>query len=180
VKPTPQPPRSVPVLTEVVVLPKAAPAVVEDEFPPLSPAADPAFAATAPAPLGPWEAVPPPPAPVASPRVAAVPPPSAVRAAATAASPAPAAPLGVTPKVPAASPQQQQVIDEARVVQRVMADLDKQLDLMFEHRLREALTPVLARMTDGLVRELRNQLAANLREMVAKAVSLELDRHQKR
>jgi len=179
VKPTPQPPRSVPVLTEVVVLPKAAPAVVEDEFPPLTPAADPAFAATAPAPLGAWEAVPPP-APVASPRVGAVPPTPTVRAAPSTASPGAAAPQGLTPKVLVPSSPQQQVIDEARVVQRVMADLDKQLDLMFEHRLREALTPVLARMTDGLVRELRNQLAANLREMVAKAVSLELDRHQKR
>jgi hypothetical protein len=62
----------------------------------------------------------------------------------------------------------------------VLADLDKQLDLMFEHRLRESLSPVLARMTDSLVREMRAQLAANLREMVARAVSLELDRLQKR
>ncbi|MBX3624232.1 MAG: hypothetical protein KF892_04390 [Rhizobacter sp.] len=141
--PPPQPPQRVPVLTEVVVLPKTQPAVEDDEFPPLP--VDPAFAATAPAPLGRPER--------AAPVVPAPPP---------------------APVAPAA------VIDEARVVQRVLADLDKQLDLMFEHRLRESLSPVLARMTDSLVREMRAQLAANLREMVARAVSLELDRLQKR
>lgn len=141
--PPPQPPQRVPVLTEVVMLPKAQPAVEVDEFPPLP--ADPAFAATAPSPLGRPEA--------------GVAPKSAAPV------PAPVAPVG---------------IDEARVAQRVLADLDKQLDLMFEHRLRESLSPVLARMTDSLVREMRAQLAANLREMVARAVSLELDRLQKR
>ena len=141
--PPPQPPQRVPVLTEVVVLPKTQPAVEDDEFPPLP--VDPAFATTAPAPLGRPER--------AAPVVPAPPP---------------------APGAPAA------VIDEARVVQRVLADLDKQLDLMFEHRLRESLSPVLARMTDSLVREMRAQLAANLREMVARAVSLELDRLQKR
>jgi hypothetical protein len=66
------------------------------------------------------------------------------------------------------------------LTQRVLADLDKQLDLMFEHRLRETLSPVLARMTDTLVREMRNQVAASLREMVTRAVALELDRLQRR
>jgi hypothetical protein len=145
-KPPAQPPQRVPVLTEVVVLPKTAPAaVVDDEYPPIPP--DPAYAETAPAPFGGRESLPPAPVPV--PPAAAVPPAA-------------------------------MAIDEARVVQRVLADLDKQLDLMFEHRLREALTPVLTRMTDSLVREMRNQLAVHLREMVAKAVSLELDRQQKR
>lgn len=82
--------------------------------------------------------------------------------------------------VPAPAPDPSVMIDEAKVAQRVLADLDKQLDLMFEHRLRETLSPVLARMTDSLVREMRNQLAANLREMVARAVALELDRLQNR
>jgi hypothetical protein len=177
VKPPAQPPRSVPVLTEVVVLPKAAAVVVDDEFPPLG--ADPAFAATAPASLGGPEIRPPkvpaPPAPVAP--VPPAMPPSMAR---VPGSPMPTRPAPAAAPANPPSPQAAPVIDEARVVQRVMADLDKQLDLMFEHRLREAVTPVLTRMTDTLVRELRNQLAANLREMVAKAVSLELDRHQKR
>lgn len=146
--PPQQPPQRVPVLTEVVVLPKAQPVAEVDEFPPLP--VDPAFAETAPAPMGrPEPHAPPPRAASAAPVQAAVSPPAVA-------------------------------IDEARVVQRVLADLDKQLDLMFEHRLRESLSPVLARMTDSLVREMRAQLAANLREMVARAVSLELDRLQKR
>lgn len=145
---SPQPPQRVPVLTEVVVLPKAQPVAEVDEFPPLLP--DRAFAVTAPTPMGGADpAVPP--LPTASQAHVAAPAPMAVAA-----------------------------VDEARVVQRVLADLDKQLDLMFEHRLRESLSPVLARMTDSLVREMRTQLAANLREMVARAVSLELDRLQKR
>ena len=37
---------------------------------------------------------------------------------------------------------------------------------MLEHRLREALAPVLARATDALVREARNELAATLRDVV--------------
>lgn len=142
-KPTPQPPQRVPVLTEVVVLPKAEqpPQVVED-FAPTQ--AEPAYAN------------PPPPAPVAV-------------------MPARAAPASA----PAAAPLRAG-LDEAAIAQRVLGDLDKQLDLMFEHRLRETLTPLLTRMTDSLVREMRNQLAASLREMVARAVSLELERQQKR
>ncbi|HEX3139090.1 MAG TPA: hypothetical protein VHQ87_03500 [Rhizobacter sp.] len=135
-KATAQPPRSVPVLTEVVVMPKAAPEVAE-EYPPVPP--DPAYAETAPAPLAGW--------------------PGGLKDAVV------APPAGV---------------DEAMLTQRVLADLDKQLDLMFEQRLRETLTPVLARMTDTLVREMRNQLAGSLRELVSQAVSRELDRLQKR
>jgi hypothetical protein len=136
VKASTQPPQRVPVLTEVVVLPKAAPEVA-DEYPPLVP--DPAYAETAPTPLDGW-------------------------------SPSPAEPAAV-PLL---------AVDEVLLTQRVLADLDKQLDLMFEHRLRETLAPVLARMTDTLVREMRNQLALSLREMVARAVSLELDRLHRR
>lgn len=131
-----QPPRSVPVLTEVVVMPKAAPEV-SDDYPPFI--SDTAYADTAPTPLTEWGP----------------------------------GPGGPAPNPPAA-------IDEAMLTQRVLADLDKQLDLMFEHRLRETIAPVLARMTDTLVREMRNQLAASLREMVARAVALELDRLNRR
>ncbi len=149
---TPQPPHRVPVLTEVVVLPPTQPAPEVDEFPPLAP--DPSYAATAPAPLGAAE----------------------VGAAARAAPLSTGVPApGATAASGASAP-----IDEARLLQRVLNDLDRQLDLMFEQRLREALTPVLARMTDSLVREMRNQLAANMREMAVRAVSQELDRLQKR
>ncbi len=133
---TTQPPRSVPVLTEVVVMPKAAP-MPDSEYPSMG--SDSGFPPTEPARLD----------------------------------EKPAAPFAKARPVPPA-------IDEAALAQRVLADLDKQLDLMFEHRLRETLAPVLARMTDALVREMRNQLALSLREMVARAVALELDRLHRR
>jgi hypothetical protein len=134
-----QPPRSVPVLTEVVVMPKAAP-VPDSEYPAIG--SDSGFPPTEPGRLD---------------ELAAAPPTTALR-------PAPPQPI----------------IDETALTQRVLADLDKQLDLMFEHRLRETLAPVLARTTDTLVREMRNQLALSLREMVARAVALELDRLHRR
>lgn len=160
-KPPAQPPQRVPVLTEVVVLPSATPEVVVDDYPPIPP--DPSYAETAPAPFDGLD--------LAIPRQ----PPPGVLGATPAATPA-TTPAAVAPAAVPSPP----ALDEARVVQRVMADLDKQLDLMFEQRLREALTPVLTRMTDSLVREMRGQLAQHLREMVTKAVSLELDRHLKR
>ena len=62
-------------------------------------------------------------------------------------------------------------VDEDEVVQRVMLELQRQIDLMLEVRLREALMPLLARATDALVLEARNELALTLREVVEIAVS---------
>lgn len=83
-------------------------------------------------------------------------------------------------QIPAPVPAPAPVLDENLLTQRVLVDLSRQLDLMFEQRLRESLTPMLTRMTDTLMREMRNQLAISLREMVTRAVSLELDKIQKR
>lgn len=71
-------------------------------------------------------------------------------------------------------------IDEEALVQRVLSDLQRQVDLMLEYRLREVVTPALARMTDALVQETRHELAGVLRDVVAKAVSQELARHRVR
>ena len=71
------------------------------------------------------------------------------------------------------------ITDEA-LVQSVLNDLQRQLDLMLEYRLREALTPLLARATDQLAREARNELASTLRDMVERAVAQELARHRNR
>jgi hypothetical protein len=46
--------------------------------------------------------------------------------------------------------------------------------------LRDALTPLLARATDQLAREARNELASTLRDMVERAVAQELARHRTR
>ena len=70
------------------------------------------------------------------------------------------------------------VPSEAQLVQRVLADLQRQTDLMLDYRLREVLTPLLARATDNLIREARGELASTLRDMVARAVAQELARHR--
>jgi hypothetical protein len=71
-------------------------------------------------------------------------------------------------------------VNEQMMVERVLNDLEKQIDLMFEHRLRETLAPSLSRIADMLVRETRNELAQTVREMVSRAVAAELARHQRR
>jgi len=71
-------------------------------------------------------------------------------------------------------------LDEEQMTQRVLAELQRQVDVLLEQRLRESLTPALARLTDSLVREMRVELASTLRELVARAVTQELSRHRRR
>ena len=70
--------------------------------------------------------------------------------------------------------------DEAQLTQNILADLQRQIDLMLEYRLREAIGPALARTADALIREVRTDLAASMRELVARAVAQELARHRGR
>jgi len=70
--------------------------------------------------------------------------------------------------------------DEAQLTQNILADLQRQIDLMLEYRLREAIGPALARTADALIREVRADLAASMRELVARAVAQELARHRGR
>ena len=72
------------------------------------------------------------------------------------------------------------VIDEEQIVQRVLIDLQRHSDLMFEYRLREALAPALAKLTDALIHDVRDELAATLRDVVSRAVSQELARQRSR
>jgi hypothetical protein len=71
-------------------------------------------------------------------------------------------------------------IDEAALTERILGDLQRQVELMLEYRLREVLAPALARATDTLVAEARVELASTLRLMVGRAVAQELLRHRGR
>lgn len=71
-------------------------------------------------------------------------------------------------------------LDEDALVQRVLADLQRQIDLMLEVKLREVLTPALTRATDALMREARTELASTLRDIVSRAVAQEMSRHRGR
>ena len=77
---------------------------------------------------------------------------------------------------PAAAP----TLSEVQLTQRVLADLQRQVELMLEVRLREALAPILARATDALVRDARKELTAAMRDIVARSIANELGRREDR
>jgi hypothetical protein len=70
--------------------------------------------------------------------------------------------------------------DEAELVRRVLEDVQRQIDLMLEYRMRDALAPALARLGQALAHEVRDELASTLREIVARAVAQELSRQRQR
>jgi len=70
--------------------------------------------------------------------------------------------------------------DEEQIVERVLDDVQRQIDLMLEVRLREVLAPIVTRATDTMLREARNELASTLRDVVSRAVAQELSRHRGR
>jgi hypothetical protein len=69
---------------------------------------------------------------------------------------------------------------EAELNQRILGNVQRQVDLMLDYRLREALMPTLARLADTLVRDLRVDLASTLQDVVARAVAQELARQRSR
>jgi hypothetical protein len=77
-------------------------------------------------------------------------------------------------KPPTATPS------EVQLTQRVLADLQRQVELMLEVRLREALAPILARASDALVRDARKELTAAMRDIVARSIAKELGRREDR
>lgn len=111
------------------------------------------------------------PAPIPTPAPAVAPP------APVETPPSHAAPAVPTP--PAQAPASVDKVTEAELAHRVMADLQKQIDLMLDVRLREALAPILARAGDAIVRDARKELTNALRDVVARAVALELGRVDK-
>lgn len=63
---------------------------------------------------------------------------------------------------------------EGQLAQRVLNDVQRQIDSMLEFRLREALAPVLARHSEAIVRELKDELARTMRDVVARSVAQEV------
>lgn len=83
---------------------------------------------------------------------------------------------------PAAPPSPEPVpeLSEAQLAHRVLADVQKQVDSMLEFRLREAMGPVLARHTEAIARDLRDELSRTLRDVVARSVAQELAKLRQR
>jgi hypothetical protein len=179
--PTRAPPGSIPTLTEVVPWPDAASPgpVAAPALPTAMPSAPAPQASPQAAPIPPVSPAPPATAPVAAGPVAPVAalPPSALPPA----PPLPAAPPVAVSARPATAPVSAPVppaaaVSEAELSQRVLADLQRQLDLMLEVRLREVLAPILTRAADALIRDARKELTATLRDAVVRSVAQEIAR----
>lgn len=84
----------------------------------------------------------------------------------------PTEPLAEAPSLDLAAEQQ--------LVERVLADVQRQIDPVLEQRLRETLAPMLARWSEALVEDGRERLASVLRDIVAQAVAREFDRRRRR
>jgi hypothetical protein len=67
---------------------------------------------------------------------------------------------------------------ESRIAERVIERLQSRIDVLFEHRLREALAPAVARLYSAMADEARRELARTLREAVERAVNEEMARHR--
>jgi len=71
-------------------------------------------------------------------------------------------------------------VEAEQLEESVLGAVQQHIDLMFEYRLREAIAPVLARAADQLIKDLREPLAADLRDVVQRAVAQELARRRHR
>lgn len=88
-----------------------------------------------------------------------------------------AAPVHVAPvAAPAAAPE----ITEAQLAQRVLGVVQKQIDSMIDFRLKEAMVPILARHTEALVRDLRDELSRTMGDVVARSVAQEMAKLRQR
>ena len=91
------------------------------------------------------------------------------------------APAALQAECHTASPEPVSALpSEAQLVEQILGEVERQIDLMLEYRLREALMPVLARATENLIRDARGELASTLRDVVARAVAHEIARHRSR
>ncbi|MEY4767173.1 MAG: hypothetical protein RI907_3846 [Pseudomonadota bacterium] len=71
-------------------------------------------------------------------------------------------------------------VSEAQLSHRVLGVVQKQIDSMIEFRLREAMTPILQRHADALVRELRDELKQTMQDVVTRAVAQEMSKVRQR
>jgi hypothetical protein len=88
--------------------------------------------------------------------------------------------LTVSAETPRSLFESTAAIDEDQLVQRVLVDVQRQVDRMFEFRVREAIGPAFARLLEGFLQETRHDLELTLRDVVRRAVAQELARHRPR
>ena len=70
-------------------------------------------------------------------------------------------------------------IAEAAEAADLLELIQQRIDMVFQTRLREAIAPALARLVDGLLRDLGPELARVLRDTAEQAVTQELARRRR-
>ena len=86
----------------------------------------------------------------------------------------------LTSEVVAALPVLPADLSHDQVVHRVMVDVQRRIDSMLEFRLREELAPIMARHTDAMIREMRDELSDTMRDVVTRSVTQELAKLRQR
>lgn len=71
-------------------------------------------------------------------------------------------------------------INETQLAQRVLTDVQRQIDSMLDFRLKEAMGPILAKHSEALVRDLREELSRTMRDVVARSVTQEIAKLRQR
>jgi hypothetical protein len=84
--------------------------------------------------------------------------------------------LTATPTTTASSPPQS--VNPDLLTQQVMTDIQRQIDAMLEVRLKEALAPIVTRLTDALARDARSELTKVMKDVVSRCVAEEVRRAQ--
>lgn len=72
------------------------------------------------------------------------------------------------------------LISESQLAHRVLSDVQRQVDSMLDFRLKEAMGPLLARHTEAIARDLRDELNKTLKDVVARSVAQELAKLRQR
>jgi len=89
-------------------------------------------------------------------------------------------PLPLPPAISPAPQEAPPAVSEAQLAHRVLSDVQRQIDGMLEYRLKEAMAPLLARHTEAIARDLRDELNRNLKDVVARSVAQELAKLRQR
>lgn len=79
-----------------------------------------------------------------------------------------------TPTPTPTQPQAFSPVDEAQLTQRIVEQIEQQLDTLFSERLSPLMLAVLDRAVEELATHAKNELASTLRGIVSQAVSQEL------
>jgi hypothetical protein len=85
-----------------------------------------------------------------------------------------------TPTPTPTQPQAFTPVDEAQLTQRILEQIEQQLDTLFSERLSPLMLAVLDRAVEELAAHARNELASALPGIVSQAVSQELSQRQDR